>query len=397
MLLLDANVISSDTIQKIKNEQSIPFERLENWVIAGSGNYEKTTNDGRYRSNCNTYRDSVTCESHKIKGLKVRFNHCNKLDCVSCFIHASSERARKINNKIFQLQREARKQGIKIGNVIHLVLSPKPEFILSQLKDYQSVKRLRRKIFRMLKNAGIFAGVMFTQLHSIKCKKCGNPEENCDCKDKQLYRALNIHFHVLGYGYLINSEEFRKENKGWMYVNLGRRKDAYNTIFYILTRVSLWRKNDGKLNPAYQTFGWLKSNKLVPISQRVVYKSDKCPICKKGRKKIISGVKIKKNQESYKGLIPYIEKINKLKANSKDKLVKDVINQKSRKNLFIEVSEKDIVLGKEIFYARIEVEFELRKVEELRRLATINKMRYGKEKRERESESEILKEGNGYG
>ena len=84
-----------------------------------------------------------------------------------------------------------------------------------------------------------------------------------------------------------------------------------------------------------------------------------------------------------------------MKADSKDKLVKDLINQKSRKNLFIEVSEKDIVLGNEIFYARIEVEFELRKVEELRRLATINKMRYRKEKRK--IECEILKEGNGYG
>ena len=344
MLLLETNIILSETIQKIKDEQSIKFERLENWVIAGSGNYEKTTNDGRYRSNCNTYRDSITCESHKIKGLKVRFNHCNKLDCTSCFIHASSERARKINNKILKLQREARNRGIKTGNVIYLVLSPKPEFVLSQLKDYESIKRLRRKIFIMLKKAGIFAGVMINQLHSIKCKKCGKPEETCDCKDKQLIKALNIHFHILGYGYLINSEEFRKENNGWMYVNLGRREDAYNTIFYILTRVSIWRKEDGKLNPAYQMFGWLKSNKFVPISQRIVYRKDKCPICKKARKKILDGVKTIKNQESYKGLIPYIERINNAKAD-----LKDVIDQKSKKKMFIEVSEKHIVLGKEIF------------------------------------------------
>ena len=180
-----------------------------------------------------------------------------------------------------------------------------------------------------------------------------------------------------------------------MYVNLGRRKDAYNTIFYVLTRVSMWRKDDGKLNPAYQTFGWLKSNKFVPISQRIVYNKDKCPVCKKARKKILSGVKTIKNQESYKGLIPYIERINSLKADLKDKLVKELIDQKSKKRTFIEVSEKDIVLGKEILYARIEVKYELRNVDELRRLTTINKMRYRKDKRG--NESVILKDGNGYG
>ncbi|TKJ23162.1 MAG: hypothetical protein CEE42_12235 [Promethearchaeota archaeon Loki_b31] len=393
MLLLETNINSSKIIQKIKNEQNIKFEQLENWIVAGSGNYEKTQNDGRYRSSCNTYRDSITCESHKIKGLKIRFNHCNKLDCTSCFIHASSARARKINNKILKLQRVARNRGIKIGNVIHLVLSPKPEFFLSQLKDYESVKKLRRKIFRMLKNAGIFAGVMFTQLHSIKCKKCGKPDETCACKDKQLIRALNIHFHVLGYGYLINSEEFRKKNKGWMYVNFGRRKDAYSTIFYILTRVSIWRKNDGKLNPAYQIFGWLKSNKFVPIKQRVVYERDKCPICKKARKKILDGVKYIKNQESDKVAFSSIDRINELKAESKNKLIKDTIDQKTKKRVFIEVSEKDLVLGKEIFYKRIEVEYEFKNVDELRRITTINKMRYRKDKRENEN----FKEGNGYG
>lgn len=300
-----------------------------------------------------------------------------------------------MNNKIQKFQREARNRGIKIGNIIYLVLSPKPEFVLSQLKDYQSVKKLRKKIFRMLKKAGIFAGVTFTQLHSVKCKKCGKPEENCTCKDKQLIKALNIHFHILGYGYLINSEEFRKENNGWMYVNFGRREDAYNTIFYILTRVSMWRKDDGKLNPVYQMFGWLKSNKFMPISKRVVYNRDKCSVCKKARKKILDGVKTIINQESYSGLLPYIERINKLKADSKDKLVKEVIDQKSKKRAFIEVSEKDLVLGKEILYARIEVKYELKNLDELRRLTTINKMRYRKDKKD--NESEILKEGNGYG
>lgn len=82
-----------------------------------------------------------------------------------------------------------------------------------------------------------------------------------------------------------------------------------------------------------------------------------------------------------------------MKAESKDKLIKDTIDQKTQKRVFIEVSEKDIVLGKEIFYKRIEVEYEFKNLDELRRIATINKMRYRKDKRENEN----YKEGNGYG
>lgn len=82
-----------------------------------------------------------------------------------------------------------------------------------------------------------------------------------------------------------------------------------------------------------------------------------------------------------------------MKAESKNKLIKDTIDQKTKKRVFIEVSEKDLVLGKEIFYKRIEVEYEFKNVDELRRITTINKMRYRKDKRENEN----FKEGNGYG
>ncbi len=43
-------------INQIKKNQKLEFKRLANWVIAGSGNFEKTQTDGRYRDNCNTFR-----------------------------------------------------------------------------------------------------------------------------------------------------------------------------------------------------------------------------------------------------------------------------------------------------------------------------------------------------
>ncbi len=372
MITVQTNLITNDTIQKIKEHQKIHFEKLGNWIVAGSGNYEKTQNDGRYRTNCNTYKDTITCEDHKVKGIKVRFYHCNKLDCENCFIHASSARARKINNKLLELKREAKENGIKTGNIIHLVLSPKPEFVRSYLKDYKSVKRLRRKIFRMLKDSGMFAGVLFTQLHSLKCENCGERAEDCTCGEKKLNKSLNPHFHALGYGYLTSSEEFREKYEGWMYLNLGRREDAYHTIFYILTQVAIWRKEDGNLNPAYQSFGWLKSNKLVPITQRVVYQRDKCPICRKPRKEIVRG----------------IHKI----ANKKAKKLFDPLR---KGNFLIAISEKDLMLGKEVLYKRILIKYSIKNVETLRNLTTENILRYRNYRRKKAKDTE--KAGNGYG
>ena len=112
MLEIQSQPIISDVIKKVKSHQRLEFENFSNWIPAGSGNFEKTITDGRYRENCNTYRDTITCETHRIKSLKMIFNHCNKLDCESCFIHASSDRARTLNERILEFQKEARKHGI---------------------------------------------------------------------------------------------------------------------------------------------------------------------------------------------------------------------------------------------------------------------------------------------
>lgn len=67
-------------IKRIKRYQKLDFERISNWIPAGSGNYEKTQDDGRYRESCNTYRGESTCEDHPHKSLKIELNHCNKLN-----------------------------------------------------------------------------------------------------------------------------------------------------------------------------------------------------------------------------------------------------------------------------------------------------------------------------
>ena len=225
MLAIKTKVNTKEVIKNIKEHQKLEFESFSNWIPAGTVNFEKTRVDGRYRENCNTFRDTITCEDHRIESLKLIFNHCNKLDCETCFIHASSARARTINERILEFRNEARKHGIKTGNILHIVFSPKKDFALRRMKEYKEFLEFRSdEIFKMLKECGIFAGVIFTQLWSYKCQICRKEEDKCVCQEKEFARKINPHFHVLGFGYLKSNKEFREQYEDWVYINLGRIK-----------------------------------------------------------------------------------------------------------------------------------------------------------------------------
>ena len=398
MLAIKTNVITNEVIQKIKTHQKIGYEKYSNWIPAGSGNFEKTKTDGRYRQNCNTYRDTITCETHRIESLKLIFNHCNKLDCETCFIHASSNRARTINERIIEFRNEARKHGIKTGNILHIVFSPKKELALRRMRDYNEFLEFRSdEVFTMLKDCGIFAGIIFTQLWSYKCQVCGNEDDKCSCQEKELERKLNPHFHVLGFGYLKNNEEFREQYEDWVYINLGRRRDGYHTIFYILTNVALWRKADGKLKPAYQSFGFLKSSQFAQIKEKVKFINDRCPICKKPRKRIVNGIEVYTAPEKIKNSILLFNKYKDqilLTEQKSNKKIDDLFKLNQNKAYLINVSEKDIIFGREIKYKRIVREYKLVDVYGLRKITMKNKMQYRKNKKIWERNE---KEGNGYG
>lgn len=398
MIEIQSQPITSEIIKKVKTHQKIDFESFSNWIPAGTGNFEKTKVDGRYRENCNTYRDTITCEDHRLESIKLIFNHCNKLDCETCFIHASSDRARTINERLLEFRNEARKNGIKTGNILHIIFSPKKNHALENMKDYNNFLEFRSdEIFTMLKECGLFAGVIFTQLWSYKCQICGKKEDRCNCQEKELERKLNPHFHVLGFGYLKNIDEFREQYEDWVYVNLGRRIDGYHTIFYILTNVALWRKSDGKLKPAYQSFGYLKSKEFVQIKESIKFMNDRCPICKKPRKRIVDGVEVFTAPEEVKNSILLFNKGKNqilLTEKTPNKKLDDLLRLSEKQTYLINLSEKDIVFGREIKYKRIVREYKLLDVDGLRELTMKNKIQYRKDKKKWEGNN---KQGNGYG
>ena len=243
----------------------------------------------------------------------------------------------------------------------------------------------------------IFAGIIFTQLWSYKCQVCGNEEDKCICQEKELERKINPHFHVLGFGYLKSNEEFREQYEDWVYINLGRRRDGYHTLFYILTNVALWRKADGKLKPAYQSFGYLKSNEFVQIKEKITFMNDRCPICKKPRKRIINGVQVFTAPEEVKNSMLLFNKDNNqilLTEKTPNKKLDDLLGLSEKKTYLITLSEKDILFGREIKYKRVVREYKLLDVDGLREITIKNKIQYRKDKKKW---GENNKQGNGYG
>ena len=214
---------------------------------------------------------------------------------------------------------------------------------------------------------------------------------------KRIREKIESSFSCGGFGYLKGNEEFRKKYEDWVYVNLGRRSDGYHTIFYILTNVALWRKADGKLKPAYQSFGYLKSRQFAQIKEKVKFIADRCPICKKPRKRVISGVEVSTKPEEIQDSISLLDR-----PEDQTILIDTLSSKESRiltkhnqiKVILLNVSESELVLGREIKYKRVVREYKILDVDGLREITMKNKIQYRKDKKKWERNE---KEGNGYG
>lgn len=78
-----------------------------------------------------------------------------------------------------------------------------------------------------------------------------------------------------------------------------------------------------------------------------------------------------------------------------NKELETLLEQHGNKIFLIDISEKDIELGREVKYKRIVREFKLLDVDGLRRITMRNKMKYRAEKRSLNQLS--ITTGNGYG
>ncbi|GAG69967.1 unnamed protein product [marine sediment metagenome] len=289
---------------------------------------------------------------------------------------------------MLEFKEKAANEGIRVGRIVHLILSPKQEVILPHLDTYEDFLKFKKKVKVLLEDFGLFAGVIVFDIWSAKCDTCGKKEEDCTCGNKKIVRKINPHFHYIGFGYLRSDDEIKSKYKDWVTINTGRRDDAYHTVMYSVSHAALWRKASGKLKPAYHYFGYLRSNKLISTGTTVKFYRDKCPICKQPRKRIVKGFKISdsrsKNME--------IRTINSSLADKN----KESFNHKYKdKNFDIELFERDVELGTDILYKSVLRSYRICNIPELREIVRENKRRY---ERDRLKYTRAMqKEANGYG
>lgn len=277
--------IKKETALRVSDYSKIPYENLNNWIPAGSGNFEKTFANGNYRDSCSQILYEIKCENDPEEKYRKRlFSHCNKLDCSSCFISASSIKARKLDDRLNEFRRLSYRNGILLGKIVHfsLIINTKRENYATS-KKYGEFKQ--NFIYPMLKDIGVIGGIMFLHIWSCFCLNCGKKEYNCKCEESKFEKRINMHIHILGFGYLMNAREFNEKYQNVVYRNhLPRRINAYYTAFYILSKIALWRSDRGVLMPSYNYFGYLHQSKFRIFNEYKIKLTDNCPKCKTPRK-----------------------------------------------------------------------------------------------------------------
>jgi len=391
-------------INQISHNKKIEFQRIGNWILAGSGNYEKTQHDGRYRESCNTYRGAKTCEDHKMEAVKPIFTRCRKLDCETCFTAAASERARGIENKLLSFKESAENEDIDIGEYCHIILSCVKEVSLAKLRSFDVFKSFRREAMNILKDNGIKGGVMINHVWALQCKNCGRNLDKCICHDKDLEAIISHHFHIIGFGYIRNIKKFRKKHPEWVYVNKGRRKELYDTLFYDLTHCAMWRRSDGGLNPSYTYFGWLHPRKCSTKQLKAKWKAETCPKCKKVLKEVIEGVQVTGDHPQFTNNAPMRQRAKKLGITTAGRSLSDIKKRLDQcilnnQNFQLHAIEKKMRLGNEIKYKTIVKEYEITDIEGLREEVAELRIRHehGRKLYEAKLKKRKEKESNGYG
>ena len=107
---------------------------------------------------------------------------------------------------------------------------------------------------------GIHAGAVFFHLWSLKCRKCGKEANKCECEHGDMYFFVDPHFHVIGYGYIMNVKEFNIAHENWRYANFGR----WNEIGSIWLGLPSWAWYFVLLSTAQTVlmYFWFESDRL---------------------------------------------------------------------------------------------------------------------------------------
>ncbi len=217
-----------------------PSEHCKDWMTKGCLNYKH--------------------QDHKRKTFVKKFQRgCFKASCRHCWLRKwlareSNRATRRIENFI----RVKKSHGFREPKPIHVIVSPpwKEKFI--------SFDVLKKRCREMLKEAGIIGGLLIYHPFDYK-------------KDKQKWQ-VRTHFHVVGFGWVVNTVKISKKD-GWVIKNKKTRESIHSTIYYLLSHA-------GVSNTGIHSVSWFGDlGYRAKYASEIKVEDDKeelnsCPFCK---------------------------------------------------------------------------------------------------------------------
>ena len=220
-----------------------------------------------------------------------------------------------INNQMFGMSQRDIINGVRLGGVPgfehpgpakHFMFSPPQEWAIGKLNSLSGIRGLRRELYHVLDIAGIRAGVVVFHLWRAtgkardefhQAKENGARASNhglwhwlvrSGLFGNDEYTYLSPHFHVVGMGYALKSDEFhqvtaKRGRDGWIYKNirpLNDKKSISNVLFYVLGHSAIIQDmKTGKSLDSITYYGDISVSRMARLRETVEYFPVECPKC----------------------------------------------------------------------------------------------------------------------
>lgn len=167
----------------------------------------------------------------------------------------------------------------------HITISPDDAGLYSESSD--TMRQLTKKARKMVEVLGVKGCVVIIHGYRIKKEKMREVNDGATSAGVNRYRwcfdqdrprdylYFSPHFHLLGWGYLMQSDDFH-EQTGWIYKKHKTRplSDMEKTAYYLLSHAWLF----GTGTNAYRYWGALSPTRLG-VKRENSYQIEKCTIC----------------------------------------------------------------------------------------------------------------------
>jgi len=225
-------------IQEGKNQATIEYDK---WHLPGQE--PKKSDCGLW-----SFMGCLNKAQHPNKEffLKPFQRSCFRADCEKCCFKWLGRAASKATKRMELYEKQSKKMAK------HIIIS------VPHWDYYKPKKDLAKKVYHLLKKVKADSGLVI--FHPFRYDK-----------DTDMW-YYSPHFHVLGFGWIVNTKELYEES-GYIVKNLGKRDSVFGTIYYQLSHCGVKKKNHSLTYFGECSYGKLKLDEAQEDSK-------KCPYCK---------------------------------------------------------------------------------------------------------------------